>query len=404
MILLISAVFPPEPVVSASISYDLAVALSEDHEVTVLTPRSSRPFGFCFKSEATETRRFNQVILNSYIYPESKLFGRMRESYSFGKHVVKYIKKNQTKIESVYINAWPLPGQYLIVKAVKKYSIPSVIQVMDIYPESLSNKIVIFGKIVQELFLPMDKFILRNVSKIIVISENMLNTLTETRDISAGKIEIVQNWQDESEFIKYHESRISSEERESAEKLFTFMYLGNIGPVAGVDFLIRSFAKANLKGVLLVIAGTGTKKKECIEIAEAYTSLNIKFWDVPAGKVPEMQDQADVMILPVKRGASMSSIPSKLTAFMLSRKPIIACTEEKSDTANAIIKAKCGWIVPSEDLDSMAEAMRKVVSVSKSDLHNYGLNGFKYAMENFSRKTNLQKIVNIIHETLKYRN
>ena len=402
MILLISAVFPPEPVVSATVSHDLAVELSEDRQVIVLSPRSSRPFGFCFKNEATESRRFNQVILNSYICPESKLFGRMRESYSFGKHVVKFIRKNRTKIELIYINAWPLLAQYLIVKASKKYGIPSIIQVDDIYPESISNKIPILGGIITKILLPIDKYILRNVSKIIAISENMMATFVQSRGISKDKIEIVQNWQDEKEFIGFHEFKVLLQKSESVEKIFTFMYLGTIGPVAGVDFLIRSFAKASLKGVLLVIAGEGTKKKECIEIAKSYKGVNIKFWNVPAGKVPEIQDQADVMLLPVSRGASMTSVPSKLAAFMFSRKPVIACIDEGSDTANAITKAKCGWIVPPEDLDALADTMRKVIYTSRSDLLKYGLNGFKYAMENFSKKTNLQKMVNIINEMSRF--
>ena len=49
-ILIITAVFPPEPVTSATLNYDLAVALSLDYNVTVLTPRPSRPAGFDFSS------------------------------------------------------------------------------------------------------------------------------------------------------------------------------------------------------------------------------------------------------------------------------------------------------------------------------------------------------------------
>ena len=45
-ILIISAVFPPEPVVSAQISYDLAENLCKQNEVTVLCPKPTRPFGY----------------------------------------------------------------------------------------------------------------------------------------------------------------------------------------------------------------------------------------------------------------------------------------------------------------------------------------------------------------------
>lgn len=54
MILLISAVFTPEPVVSASLTNDLALALSENLKVIVLTPKPTRPFGFSYTKELEE--------------------------------------------------------------------------------------------------------------------------------------------------------------------------------------------------------------------------------------------------------------------------------------------------------------------------------------------------------------
>ena len=45
-ILIISAVFPPEPVVSANLSRDLAEELSKNNQVTVLCPKPTRPNGF----------------------------------------------------------------------------------------------------------------------------------------------------------------------------------------------------------------------------------------------------------------------------------------------------------------------------------------------------------------------
>ena len=46
-VLIISAVFPPEPIVSAKLSEDIANGLVEhDIKVIVLHPRPTRPYGF----------------------------------------------------------------------------------------------------------------------------------------------------------------------------------------------------------------------------------------------------------------------------------------------------------------------------------------------------------------------
>jgi glycosyltransferase involved in cell wall biosynthesis len=169
--------------------------------------------------------------------------------------------------------------------------------------------------------------------------------------------------------------------------------------VAGVDFIIKCFAIAGIQKARLIIAGSGSMKKSCFELASSFKSAHIEFWDVPTGHVAEIQDKADVMLLPVKNGAAMSSIPSKLSAYMFSQKPVISCVEETSDTANAIKRANCGWVVPPENTDQLMRLFRTVITIPESELLFYGKNGFQYALENFSKENNLPKLVNLIHET-----
>lgn len=396
MILLVSAVFPPEPVVSATIAHDLAVTLSDDATVRVLRPKPTRPYGFSFDCLRMEYKQFEHVILPSYTCARSGLFGRMRESYSFGRYVARYIREHRDKIGVVYLMAWPLLAQYLIVRAAKQCALPSIVHVQDIYPESLSTKVPVFCKFIHKCLLPLDIYILKNATRVIAVSENMKLNFIQTRGIPEEKIALIQNWQDEADFIKFHYQKKNLLCGQASDRPFTFMYLGNIGPVAGVDFLIKSFAQANLSEARLVIAGAGSMKEECQRIAEGYKDTPILFWDVPAGKVPEVQDRADVMLLPVKRGAAMSSIPSKLVAYLYSKKPVIACVDQHSDSAKAIEQARCGWVVPPEEMGELVSVFRLVADLKKAELEGKGMNGYHYATNNFSKKHNLKKIVEMI--------
>jgi len=395
---MVCANFPPEPVVAAAITYDLAKALAEQHRVRVLTPQPSRPLGFTFETENTEPHAFEQITLQSFTYPKSSLLGRIRESYSFGKHVSQYIRNHKSEIDFVYICTWPLLAQYMTVREVKHCSLPSVVHIEDIYPESLTNKISIFNKLIYNLLLPIDIYILKNSSRVIAVSENMRNNFIHIRKLSPEKITIIPNWQDESEFVKYEADKASELQVNKPHKLFTFMYLGNIGPVAGVEFIIKSFIKAELNDTRLVIAGSGSKRKECQELASIHQYANIEFWDVPAGKVPEIQMQADVMLLPVKHGAAMSSIPSKLIAYLFSKKPVIACVDEKSDTELTIKNANCGWVLPPEEQTALVKTLQSIVLIPPKELETLGENGFNYAIQNFSKKQNLEKLVSVIHD------
>src|SRR5690554_2175954 len=200
-VLIISCVFPPEPVVSAKLSHDIAVNLSKKgDDVTVVSPIPTRPYKFKFEINETNNS-FEHVILNSFTCPQSNIAGRLIESFSFGKKCAKYIRKNKNKIDKIYLNSWPLFSQYFIVKEAKKQNIPSIVHVMDIYPESFTNKISIGSNLIHNALLPIDKYILRNTEKVICISENMKQYLSQSRELPLSKFHIVSNWQDEESFI-----------------------------------------------------------------------------------------------------------------------------------------------------------------------------------------------------------
>lgn len=392
--LIISAVYPPEPVVSAKLSLDLYNELkSKGYNVRILHPQPTRPNGFSFDYKVTGG--VDEITTQSYVCPQSSLIGRMRESWSFGKACSKYIKEHRSEISCIYANAWPMFSQKAIVKAARKYGFPCIIHVQDVYPESLTNKMPsAIGSIVHALILPMDKYILRNCTKVVAISDKMKNYLAETRGIEPEKISVVINWQNEREFQDYQEGvkdRIK-------EHPFTFMYMGNIGPVAGVDLLIDAFEKAKLENARLVIAGSGSMKEQLK--AKASNCKEIEFWDVPNGKVPEIQAQADVMMLPIKKGAARSSIPSKLPAYMFSAKPIIGCVDEDSDTANAIKDADCGFVIEPENVEKLAETMKMVATLNRAYLKEKAEKAQIYGLSHFSKKENLGKLVKVIEEIL----
>ena len=393
-LLIISAVYPPEPIVSAKLSFDLYSELKDKGKnVKVIHPLPTRPNGFAFADEVLKIE--DEITTESYVCPQSSLIGRMRESWSFGKACSKYIKEHHTEMSCVYANAWPMFSQKAIVKAAKKYEIPCIIHVQDVYPESLTNKMpAAIGKIVNALILPMDKYILRNCTKVVAISDKMKNYLAETRCISPDKISVVINWQNEMEFLDYQEGSNSISE----EHPFTFMYMGNIGPVAGVDLLIDAFEEAQLNGARLVIAGSGSMKESLQE--KAKNNQRIEFWDVPNGKVPDIQSQADVMMLPIKRGAASSSIPSKLPAYMFSAKPIIGCVDADSDTANAIKDADCGWVIEPENVEKLAETMKMVAGLENTVLEVKAKKAQEYGLAHFSKKENLSRLVKVIEDIL----
>lgn len=392
-ILLISALFPPEPVVSAMLSKDIAEELSKKNSIVVLCPNPSRPEGFQFET-LIEEKGFKVIRLNSFLSPASRIVGRLKESYSFGKHCAAYITKNAKGIDTIYINSWPLASQYLIVKAATKAGIPCVLHIQDIYPESLTGKLPKgFRSFFYNLLLPVDKYILQNASKVLGISENMIAYLSKSRKVDRPKFELVRNWQDDQSFLDF-----VPDDREFSG--FTFMYVGSISVSAGVENLIYAFDKAALNNSRLLIVGNGAEKDNCIKLAKELNNQHIEFLDVVPADVPSIQSKADVLLLPLKKGISLTATPSKLTAYLFSGKPVIACVEEESDVADILKVANCGFIVKPQDPDSLALVMKNTFGIENRKLLEMGQNGKEYAKLNLSKEANLKKVIKIIEETI----
>lgn len=391
-ILIVNCVFDPEPVVSAQIGKSLAESLCESGEnVTVIAPYPSRPMGFGFKDNSKKSDRVQTIIskerlncynLPSFVYAKSGILGRFRESISFGKASFNFIMKSEVKYDIVYMNTWPIFGQLGVAIACQKKQIPYVIHIMDIYPESITKRLPkALQMMVNLLLMPVEKFILRKAKLIIAISNKMKAYLQESRKLNFDKISVVYNWQDENSFNLIPRSSINEKK--------VFMFLGNIGPVAGIPFLIECFSELNAK---LIIAGSGSYKEHCKKLAEKYPDTDVEFMDVPDGKVAEIQSIADVMLLPILKGSANTSIPSKLPAYMFSKKPVVVMADLDCDSALTVLKAKCGWIGEYGDSEWLKNTVNKILEIEVTKLQEMGSMGFCYAKENFSKSKNLTKL------------
>jgi len=391
-ILIISTIFRPEPLVESVIAHDIANDLAKKHNVVVLCPEPSRPAGFDL-IECKDSYLFNVIRLKSFTYPNSKLFGRLRESFSFGKHCVSYIRKNKNEIDCIYVNAWPLFAQYQIAKEAKRINIPYAVHVHDIYPESLLDKLPsMFSKFAFRLLLPIDAFVLRNASKIVGISNAMNKYLSISRKVNLSKFQEVRNWQEDNYFIDFIPQNRPKNE-------FIFMYLGSISRSAGVETLIYAFHQANLDKAKLIIAGNGSDKVKCEEIVLNLGNKHIEFCDVLPENVPELQSYSDVLLLPLKVGIALTATPSKLTAYMLSGKPVIAGVEKGSDVDCMISQGNFGFVVEPENVEALSDCMIKVFDIPKKEIETLGANAKQYGMSNFTKDVNLRKLVDVI-ETL----
>jgi glycosyltransferase involved in cell wall biosynthesis len=409
-IIIISGAAPPEPITAGRVHYDLACHLAgENNQVWLITPKPSRPLGARYqKSKGNGINKLNDnlihVRINSFTCPKYNLLSRALESADFGIRSIKYINSKIKDYDLIYASPWAFLGQLFILLFRKNSNAAVIMNVQDLYPESFFLKIK--SKIVSRLLYPfyyVDRYIARKSTHLTVICEGLKKIYTDTRQISGNKISVIPNWQDSDPFSETVDLKANIIERYSlrgATGKFIFMYLGNIGPVAGVETILESFSKLDDDGSFLIIAGSGSAKEKCQRLARRLGTENLSFIEVPKGLKPvvELQSIADVLLLPINPQAAISSIPSKLIAYMFSGKPVITSANGSSESASAIRKSGCGWITDTNDIPDWIDKMRQAHKTEKQILIEMGRSGYNYAIENYSRKEGLKKISQLIYK------
>lgn len=410
-IAIVNAVYSPEPVVSAQLGRDLTgyfVSLNE--EVTVLCPSPTRPAIADYSELKASSEPLVKdeggvrvVRLPSFTAPQSRLVARLRESYSFGQHVCRYLKNNFSDADVIYVNSWPLFSQALLARYCSRSNIPMVLHIQDIYPESLTNKIpFILRGVVGALLMHLDRWTASKADHVITISDTMRHAYVMGRGIASKNVSKVLNWLDDSPFLEMPDHSEACKHYTVDETKFTFLYLGNIGPVACVELLIEAFHNAAPDNAQLVIAGDGSSKAACVERAKQLGNPDIHFISDPdVDNSPLLLSLAHVCLLPMKKGAGMSSIPSKLMAYLFAGRPVLASVDVDCDTAACIVKGGCGWVGEPGDEQWLAEKMSEVAKMPLQHLHEIGAKGKQYGLAKFSKAQGLRAVGRIIKNAAK---
>lgn len=411
-IVLVSCVAPPEPVVAGRVNYDICEYLSSrGFDITMITPFPTRPLGK-FKKNQNKTNEvllvndnFVHVKIKSYQSPEYNFLKRIYESFSFGYNAINYINRYIKSCDLIYATPWPFIGQFIFLKFRNDKNIPVIMNVQDLYPESFFTKYNLsILKFFFRPFISIDKYIASNSSHISVVSESLKNIYITSRGVDLSKISVIENWQNEDEFINLNISKqevLTNYNLGVHKNKFIFMYLGNIGPVAGLENVIHEYSKIVESNSILIIAGSGTSRKSCIDLVDNLNMNNVLFVDIPTGlkSVVELQSIADVLLLPIQPDASVSSIPSKLIAYMFSSKPILSSAKSDSTTGLAISQNSCGLLV--DKSNPWNYQMSKFLMMDKNEINQMGLNSFEFGISRYSKKNGLLKIESLINKKFK---
>lgn len=410
-VLIVSDVFPPEPVVDAQTSFQIADELFRSgHQVTVLAPFPSRPDGELFKGYRRslyrkESMGFTVIRCFSFLSKKSTMGSRLLENLGFAiTSSVRVLFAPWPDI--LYMNSWAIFGTGLVSIAARLRGIPVAMSIQDIYPESLAmQKRIAAGSLLYRILRWIDTRIAESAKALIVISDRFRETYILDRGVPADRIHVVQNWGETSAVnVDARGAHALRQKYGIPDQATLAVYGGNIGAAAGVETAVRAFEYLwNNENIYLLIAGGGSRLRACQELVEEKKLQDRVFFYTPWPKkdTGTILGAADVLLLPTQGEQSLVSVPSKLIAYMLAGRPVLAMVLKNSDTAELITGARAGWVIPPDDPAGAAAALKTIAAIPPEELRASGARALDYALHHLTREANLPRMIQLLLQLAK---
>jgi len=382
-ILFISYYFQPEP--NFFMCLPFAKKLVEfGHEVEVLTGFPNYPGGKIYEGYRIKPLQRETLegvpIVRVPLYPSHDRSAVRRiagyTSYALsastiGAAVIK-------KADVAYVDQGPatvgLPA--CVLRLIR--GIPFVYNVQDLWPDTLASTGMLNNRFMLWTVSKWCQFCYRCASKIVVITPGFKQKLRE-RGVPEDKIEVIYNWCDDSQICRAEKNQELANAFGMAGR-FNVVFAGNIGAAQAMNAVLEAAKIIALQASLVqfVFIGGGVEVEPLKEKAAALDLKNVLFHKrQPVSEIGKILCLADVLLVHLKDDPLFQiTIPSKTQAYMAIGRPILMGV--KGDAADLVIKAKTGLVCEPENPRSIAEAVVKLSSMSKTDLDEMGENGRRF--------------------------
>jgi colanic acid biosynthesis glycosyl transferase WcaI len=405
-VLIVSAVYPPEPVMSGQTSAQIADALvASGHDVTVVTAFPSRPGGSLYPGYSR--RLFQREDKDGYELircfaipsPESSLIGRLLENASFGIASALCLLRS-SRPDVVYSNTWPLVATFLIFSVARLRRLPLVVSVQDMYPESLvaQRRIRSDSWLARSMYW-LDAMIARGCRKIIAISDSFADLYHQHRKVDRDRLCVIPNWIDDRAVLEDPDGAATIRARlQIPQSAFLLVYAGNIGMAAGVETLVSAFHHlTDLENLYLLIAGEGSNLEACHRLVNRLNCSRISFltpWR--KDETSAVLTAAQTLVLTTRGQQSIASVPSKLLSYMLAARPVVALAFPDAELAKLVNESNCGWVVEPDNPAALADAVRQVMSLHERERRQRGEDGREFVRTHLTRQVCLPRVIRVL--------
>lgn len=338
-VLILTTNYWPEPTGIAVYTTDLAEFLQgEDLQVSVLTslphyPWWKIPSEFAHLTEGVSQHQSVKVIRARHLIPQKmNALVRIRFEGSLWWNLRRVSRRVVGNDFDAVIACIPTVAAGIVGKKVaKKMGVPFGLIIQDLSGAGAKQSGIKGGALISKFAIALESSILKAANAIVVVSPAMLDVILGL-GIEATQVTQIAN---------YSARNIENLNRDSARDRFGWasddfvvIHTGNMGSKQDLENVVKS---AKLLGrainIKIYLVGHGNQEVKLKRLCESIENIDV-LPAVTEDQYSALLSAADLLLVNERSTQLEMSLPSKLTSYLFSGRPVIAAVPSKGATWN----------------------------------------------------------------------
>jgi len=279
-----------------------------------------------------------------------------------------------------------------VVSKVKR--IPWVLEIRDLWPESIVAVGAIRNPSVIKLLEWVERFAYQKADRIVPVTDSF-KTYMLNKGIEGEKIIVVKNGVDLAQYAPIEGASALAEELGITGK-FVVSYFGTHGMAHHLETIFHAARRlSNSKNIVFLMVGDGAERQALVRMRDKMGLDNVMMLDQqPKHRMREFWALSDISLVLLKKSDLFKTvIPSKIFESLAMAKPIILGVEGES--ADLLREAKAGMCIEPEQADELAARILEL-SRNPERCQQLGRNGRRYVIEHFDRIVLARKLASVL--------
>jgi putative colanic acid biosynthesis glycosyltransferase WcaI len=289
----------------------------------------------------------------------------------------------------------PVVADIALVVA-RRFRRPLVVISQDVFPEIAVELRRLDNRLLISLLARLISFYLRRADRVVAIGDTMRRRL-EQKGAAPDRLRVIPNWVDTTAITPAPHDNAWARRHELADR-FVVMHSGNVGHAQNLDALVRAATfLRDLDDLTVTIIGSGARHRELVALSDLLET-DVRFLPYqPREVLSESLSTGSVHVVGLAKGLAGYVVPSRLYGIMAAGRPVIVAADAESETAQVVLGAECGVVVPPGRPELLAAAIRDAYD-GKLDLEALGRRGREYVTSEADRSVAVDRYRRLLLE------